>query len=61
MHTQPGSEQTQRQKAKAASGTMEKPSPDGSHGYIRQVDRIGREVMKKQGKLRKRPHRKVNE
>lgn len=62
MHTQPGSKQTHRQKGtQAASGATEQPSPDGSHGYIRQVDGIGGEVMKKQGKLGKQPHREVNE
>lgn len=52
MHMQPGSEQTQTER-KAASGTMEQPSPDGSHGYIRQVGGIGGEEMKKQGQLGK--------
>lgn len=60
-HIQPGNKQTQGQKATAASGAMEQPSPDGSHGDIRQVDGIGREVIKKQGKLGKQPHREVNE
>lgn len=46
MHMQPGSKQTQRQKANATSGTMEQPSPDGSHDYIRQVAGIGGEEMK---------------
>lgn len=58
---QPGSKQTQRQKANATSGTMEQPSPDGSHDYMRQVAGIGGEEMKQQGKLDKRPHREVNE
>lgn len=61
MQAQPGCKQTHRQKAQATSGTMEQPSPDGSHDYIRQVDGIGGEVMKKQGKLGKRPHTEVNE
>lgn len=46
MHMQPGSKQTQRQKANATSGTMEQPSPDGSHDYMRKVAGIGREEMK---------------
>lgn len=58
---QPGNKQTQGRKAKPASGATEQPSPDGSHGDIRQVDGIGREVIKKQGKLGKQAHREVNE
>lgn len=50
MHTQPGGKQTHGQKAKAASGTLEQPSPDGSHGYVRQVDRIGGEENEEAGK-----------